>query len=73
MTAVAVLGIDLWKNTSSLVGLDPAGAVVLRRRVRREGLLAFIGTLPPCVVAMEARCGRTTWRAARPPRATRPG
>ena len=57
MTAVAVLGIDLGKNTCSLVGLDAAGAVVLRRRVHRGGLLALVGTLPPCVVAMEACCG----------------
>ena len=57
MTAVAALGIDLGKNTCSIVGLDPAGAVVLRRRVRRGGLLALVGTLPPCVVAMEACCG----------------
>ena len=70
MTAVAVLGIDLGKNTCSLVGMDAAGAVVLRRRVHRGGLLALVGTLPPCVVAMEAR---TTSRAVRRPRATRPG
>jgi transposase len=57
MTTVAVLGIDLGKNTCSVVGLDTAGAVVLRRRVRRGGLLALVGTMPPCVVAMEACCG----------------
>jgi len=57
MATVAVLGIDLGKNTCSLVGLDAAGAVVLRRRVRRAGLLALLETLPPCVVAMEACCG----------------
>ncbi len=57
MTAVAMLGIDLGKNTCSLVGLDAAGAVVLRRRVHRAGLLALVGTLPRCVVAMEACCG----------------
>jgi hypothetical protein len=32
---IAVLGIDLGKNVCSVVGLDEAGAVVLRRRTRR--------------------------------------
>jgi hypothetical protein len=32
---VAVLGIDLCENVCSIVGLDVAGAVILRKRVRR--------------------------------------
>jgi transposase len=54
---IAVLGIDLGKNSCSLVGLDAAGRVVLRRRMRREGVIAFGAKLPGCVVAMEACCG----------------
>lgn len=54
---IAVLGIDLGKNSCSLVGLDAAGRVVLRRRIRREGVIAFGAKLPGCVVAMEAFCG----------------
>jgi transposase len=54
---ILVLGIDLGKNVCSVVGLDAAGAVVLRRRVRREGILDFVGKLPACIVAMEACCG----------------
>ena len=54
---IAVLGIDLGKNSCSLVGLDAAGAVVKRRRMRRESVPAFTGTLPACIVAMEACCG----------------
>lgn len=53
---IAILGIDLGKNVGSLVGLDGAGAVVLRRRMKREGLPAFAERLSPCVVAMEACC-----------------
>src|SRR5689334_19856243 len=33
---IAVLGIDLGKNSCSIVGLDNGGAVVLRRRMRRH-------------------------------------
>lgn len=54
---VSVLGIDLGKNVCSLVGLDAAGAVVLRRRVKRETLIALAAKLPSCVVGLEACCG----------------
>ncbi len=57
MQRIVVLGIDLGKNSCSLVGLDATGAVVLRRRMRREGVTAFVEGLPACVVAMEACCG----------------
>ena len=56
-TPVAMLGIDLGKNSCSLAGLDERGAVVLRRRMTREGVVAFVSKLPSCVVAMEACCG----------------
>ena len=54
---IAVLGVDLGKNSCSLVGLNEAGHVVLRRRMRRETVLSFGASLPPCVIAMEACCG----------------
>ena len=57
MTAVSVFGIDLGKNSCSVVGLDKAGRVVLRRRVARDGLRALLAKLPSCIVAMEACCG----------------
>src|SRR6185295_17666988 len=50
---IAVLGIDLGKNSCSIVGFDDGGAVVLRRRM----LSSLRGKLRPCVVAMEACCG----------------
>lgn len=55
--SIAVLGIDLGKNSCSVIGLDLDGRVVLRRRMRRETVLAFGEKLPACVVAMEACCG----------------
>lgn len=54
---IAVLGIDLGKNSCSLAGLDAGGAVVLRRRMRPETIARFTERLPACVVAMEACCG----------------
>ena len=50
---ISVLGIDL----GSVVGLDASGAVVMRRKVRRETLIALAEKLPPCVVGIEACCG----------------
>src|SRR6202453_4135896 len=57
MTNIAVLGVDLGKNVCSVVGLDASGAVVMRRRMRRETLAGLAEKLPACVVGMEACCG----------------
>src|SRR4029078_9068570 len=54
---IAVLGIDLGKNSCSVVGLDGAGAVIKRRRMRPESIAAFAQKLPACCVAMERCCG----------------
>ncbi|WP_047170938.1 IS110 family transposase [Methylobacterium sp. GXF4] len=52
-----MLGIDLGKNSCSLVGFDVAGGVVLRRRARRETVVGLTAKPPACIVAMEACCG----------------
>jgi transposase len=54
---IVVLGIDLGKNSCSVVGLDASGRVVLRRRLQREGVVKLAAGLPGCVMAMEACCG----------------
>jgi transposase len=54
---IAVLGIDLGKNSCSLVGLDGSGKVILRRRMQRKTILTLAAKLSPCIVAMEACCG----------------
>jgi transposase len=53
---IAVLGIDLGKNSCSVVGLDASGRVVLRRRLQRESVVKLAAELPHCVMAMEACC-----------------
>ena len=55
--SIVILGIDLGKNSCSIVGLDAQGAVVVRRRMRRDGVIAFAAKLSPCIMAMEACCG----------------
>jgi transposase len=54
---IAVLGIDLGKNSCSVLGLDVSGRVVLRRRLQRDGVVKLAAELPSCVIAMEACCG----------------
>lgn len=54
---ISILGIDIGKNSCSVVGVDERGAVVVRRTMRREKLIEFVEKLPICVIAMEACCG----------------
>jgi transposase len=53
---MSVLGIDIAKLVFHVVGMDDTGAVVLRKRIARSELLAFIANLPPLRIGMEA-CG----------------
>ena len=57
LAAISVLGVDLGKNVCSVVGLNSSGAVVMRRKMRRETLIRLAEKLPACVVGMEACCG----------------
>ena len=54
---VAVLGIDIGKNTFHLVGLNKRGAIILRQKLSRTQLEAKLANLPPCLVGMEACVG----------------
>ena len=55
--SIVILGIDLGKNSCSVVGVDAAGVVVVRRPMRRQTLIDYVAKLPACVIAMEACCG----------------
>ena len=50
-------GIDLGKNSCSVVGLDSTGQVILRRRMQRKSIAVLGAKLSPCIIAMEACCG----------------
>jgi transposase len=54
---VAVLGIDIGKNSFHLVGLNKRGAIILRLKLSRTQLEAKLANLPPCLVGMEACVG----------------
>jgi transposase len=55
--AIAVIGIDIGKNSFHLVGQDPRGAIVLRQKWSRGQVEARLANLPPCLIGMEACVG----------------
>lgn len=57
MNELVIIGIDLAKNVFQIHGVDAAGAVVVRRRLRRSQMLAFFATVEPCLIGMEACAG----------------
>jgi transposase len=58
---VARIGLDVAKNVFQVHGVDADGAVVVRRRLRRDDLLDFFATLPRCVVGLEACSASHHW------------
>lgn len=61
MEKITTVGLDLAKQVIAAHGMDDCGARVLRKVLRREGLLAWTATLPRCVMAMEACGGAHHW------------
>jgi transposase len=61
MDEVSTVGIDLAKSVFQLRGSDGSGAVVFRKKLRRDQVLAFFTALPRCVVAMEACASAHYW------------
>ena len=61
MSEITTIGLDLAKNVFQLHGADQSGKAVLRKKLRRDQVLAFFSTLPSCVVAMEACGGAHFW------------
>jgi transposase len=55
--AIAVVGIDIGKNSFHIVGHDHRGAIVLRQKWSRGQVEARLANLPPCLVGMEACVG----------------
>ena len=56
-TAIAVIGIDIGKNSFHIVGLDARGAIVLRQKWSRGQVEARFANMPPCLIGMEACVG----------------
>jgi transposase len=50
--AVAVIGIDIGKNSFRIVGLGSRGAIVLRQKWSRGKVEARLANMPPCLIGM---------------------
>lgn len=62
MNRLALLGLDIGKNTFHLIGHDARGREVLRKQFNRNRLLQFAAQLEPCTMVMES-CGGSHWLA----------
>jgi transposase len=47
MTKITTIGLDLAKRVFQVHGVDAAGAVVLRRQLKRRQVTPFFTKLPP--------------------------
>jgi transposase len=56
-SGIAVIGIDLGKNSFHVVGQDKRGAILLRQKSSRGQVEARLANLPLCLIGMEACVG----------------
>lgn len=61
MTEVTTIGLDLAKNVFQAHGASASGAIVFRKKLRRDRMLSFFGAQPRCLVAMEACASAHYW------------
>ena len=54
MEQITTVGIDLAKSVFQVHAVDSAGAVVVRKALRRRDFLAFMAKAPPSLVGLEA-------------------
>ena len=50
MEKITTIGLDLAKHVFQVHGVDAAGKVVLKRRLRRVQVVDFFAALSPCLV-----------------------
>jgi transposase len=62
MSEIITIGLDIAKNVFQVHGVDAAGAVVVRRQLRRAEVLKFFSKQPPSLVGLEA-CGTSHYMA----------
>src|SRR5437773_2211501 len=61
MQTVTTVGLDITKSVFQVHGIEVAGNVIIRRRLKRRYVLAFFQKLPPCVVGIEACATSHHW------------
>ena len=61
MQAVTTIGLDIAKSVFQIHGIDTAGNVIVRRKLKRRYVLPFFQKLPPCLVGIEACASSHHW------------
>jgi transposase len=56
-SVIAVIGIDIGKNSFHIVGLDGRGAIALRQKWSRGQVETRLANMPACLIGMEACVG----------------
>ena len=51
---IAIIGIDVGKNSFHIVGLDKRGAIILRQKWSRGQVEARLANMPSCLIGMKA-------------------
>ncbi|MER8602170.1 IS110 family transposase, partial [Mesorhizobium sp. M1339] len=54
MERVITVGLDIVKQVFQVHGIDAGGAVVIRRKLRRDDVAGFFEALPSCLIGIEA-------------------
>jgi len=54
MEKITTIGLDIAKHVFQVHGVDAAGAVAVRRKLRRDDVVGFFEALPPCLIGIEA-------------------
>ncbi|WP_419421536.1 IS110 family transposase (plasmid) [Legionella sp. D16C41] len=58
---ISVLGVDIAKSIFQLHGVDRSGKCLLKQRIAREKLSAYVANLPLCTIVMESCGGANYW------------
>jgi transposase len=61
MMEITTIGLDLAKHVFQVHGVDEAGHVVVKRRLRRAQVITYFASLPPCLIGMEACATAHFW------------
>jgi transposase len=61
MSEITTIGLDLAKSVFQVHGIDDAGCIVLRKRLRRGQVVTFFAGLAPCLVGLEACATAHYW------------
>jgi transposase len=61
MQTIATIGLDIAKSVFQVHGIDAAGNVIVRRKMKRRYVLAFFQKLQPCLVGIEACASSHYW------------